>query len=92
MQTEIHKYQLIRSITQIDNIWVLTQIEAFVAQIQKHNPLWSQVVKPLRKTTTLAELKLAQNYQKPTQSEVDLLIKELAIEEPIDLLLAQLSK
>lgn len=92
MQTEVHKYQLIHTITQIENIWVLRQIEDFVQQIQERSQAWNRVVKPLRKTTSLEELKLAQNYQKTTQTEVDALIQALAIEEPIEVLLAQLSK
>ncbi len=92
MQTETDKYQLIHTIVQIENIWVLKKIAAFVQQIQEQNPSWNQIVKPLRKTTSLEELKLAQNYQKPLQTEVDDYIQKLAIEEPIEMLLAQLNK
>ena len=63
MQTETDKYQLIHTIVQIENIWVLKKIAAFVQQIQEQNPSWNQIVKPLRKTTSLEELKLAQNYR-----------------------------
>ena len=92
MQTEIQKYQLIHRITQIENSWVLQQIENFVQQLTKTKFVWNKVVKPLRKTTSLEGLKLAQNYQKPSQEQVDSLVQELAIEEPIEDLLAQLSR
>ncbi|MFN0200930.1 MAG: hypothetical protein ACKVTZ_05390 [Bacteroidia bacterium] len=92
MQPELQKYQLIQTITKIENDWMLQQISTFLQKLMLQNSAWGQVVKPLRKTTTLTGLKAAQNYQKPTQDKIDVAIQSLAIEEPIEELLAQLSK
>jgi len=92
MQSELQKYQLIQTITKIENDWVLQQISAFLQKLMQQNSAWGHIVKPLRKKTTLEGLKTSQNYQKPTQQEIDLAIQGLAIEEPIGELLMQLSK
>ena len=48
------------------------------------------IIKPLRKKLRIADLKKEQKYRGMNQAKLDLLINELDIQEPIEILLAQL--
>lgn len=49
------------------------------------------LVKPLRKTLDIETLKKEQNYKGANRQKIQQLIEEMAIEEPIEVLLAQLT-
>ncbi len=48
-----------------------------------------KVAKPLRKTLDIETLKKEQNYQGANKEKIERIIQEMAIEEPIEVLLAQ---
>ena len=87
------KYRIIQELIKTDDEKLITDLENRLAQDQEgdsREQLWDKVIKPMRKTISVDELATEQDY-KPLESEYFFsLTEELAIEEDIDELLAQL--
>lgn len=87
------KYRIIQELIKTEDEKLITDLENRLAQDQEGDSrehLWDKVIKPMRKTISIDELALEQDY-KPLEREYFFsLTEELAIEEDIDELLAQL--
>ena len=69
----------------------LTAAERLLATLSADDPLRA-VIKPMRKHVTAEQLMKEQNYTGTNWDRVHKLVDDLAIEEPIELLLAQLKE
>ena len=72
---------------------LITDLENRLAKGQEgdsNQQLWEKVIKPMRKTVSIEELAVEQNYKPLNRENFFSLAEELAIEEDIDELLAQL--
>ena len=87
------KYRIIQELIKTEDEKLITDLENRLAQDQESDSLeqlWDKVIKPMRKTISVDELASEQDY-KPLEREYFFsLTEELAIEEDIDELLAQL--
>ena len=66
-----------------------TATDKFLTALEPDSPL-RRAIKPVRKTITLEELIIEQNYKGTDWTKLNAMAKELDIQEPIELLLAQL--
>jgi hypothetical protein len=87
MTVEAKKYKLIKKITDLQDEDVLNKLELLLKQYSKGNSILMQIVKPIREEFDIEQLKKEQNYQGFDKEEVDRLIKEIDIQEPIEELL-----
>lgn len=65
-----------------------TQNEVQIPQITRS---FHKIAKPLRKKMDIEELKREQNYKGANKVKMQKIVAELAIEEPLELLLSQLT-
>lgn len=87
------KYRIIQELIKTDDEELITDLENRLAQDQEgdsREQLWDKVIKPMRKTISVDELASEQNYKPLDKEYFFSLTEELAIEEDIDELLAQL--
>jgi len=85
------KQQLIQDILKLEKEEDVSKIEAQVKEIQSSDDFISKI-KPTRKSVTLEQLIEEQNYTPIKREEFFAKAKELNIEEPLEVLLAQLTK
>ena len=86
------KYHLIQLISSIKNEKVLAQIQEKLEEIRRKEELIAQITRPMKKTLDVEEMKREQNWKPIDRAELQAIIKEMDIQEPIELLLSQLSK
>lgn len=84
------KYKLIQEIINMDDEVSIAKIEDQIEAIQKEDNIWHAAIKPMRKTITLAEMKVEQNYIPIDEETFFKLAKEVEVEESIEELLAML--
>lgn len=87
------KYRIIQELIKTDDEKLITDLENRLAQDQEgdsREQLWDKVIKPMRKTISVDELASEQGYKPLDKEYFFSLTEELAIEEDIDELLAQL--
>jgi hypothetical protein len=84
------KYRLIQEIINMDDESSIARIEDQIEAIQKENNIWHAVLKPMRKTITLEEMKEEQNYIPLDEKTFFEMADEVGIEESIEELLAML--
>jgi hypothetical protein len=87
MTVEAKKYKLIEKITDLQDEDVLNKLEILLGEYSKGNLILMEIVKPVREKFDIEQLKKEQNYQGFDKEEVDRLIKEIDIQEPIEELL-----
>jgi hypothetical protein len=87
MSLHSKKLRLIHQILQINDE---TFIDELIAQIK--SKISSQITTPIRPHFDLEAIKRAQGHQPIKKAEFDQLIKELNIQEPLEDLLAMLTK
>lgn len=87
MTVEAKKYKLIEKITDLQDEEVLNKLEILLGEHSKGNLILMEIVKPVREKFDIEQLKKEQNYQGFDKEEVDRLIKEIDIQEPIEELL-----
>ena len=63
--------------------------EQFLNTLSPNDPL-REAIKPIKSTITIEELTKEQNYQGTDWNKLNLIAENMAIKEPIELLLAQL--
>jgi len=85
------KQQLVQDILKLEKEEDVSKIEAQVKEIQSSDDFISKI-KPTRKGVTLEQLIEEQNYTPIKREEFFAKAKELNIEEPLEVLLAQLTK
>ena len=87
MIVETKKYKLIEKITSLQDEEVLNKLELLLKEYSSGNAILMEIVKPMREELDIEQLKLEQNYKGFNKEEVDQLIKEIDIQEPIEDLL-----
>ena len=87
MTVETKKYKLIERITSLQDEEVLNKLELVLNEYSRGNLILMEIVKPIREKLDLEQLKKEQNYQGFDKEEVDRLIKEIDLQEPIEELL-----
>ena len=87
---ELRKYRIINEINQFNDLKVLDQIEALLQQLRRQVELEKEMFRPLRDEITLDELLVEKKYQPIDRKKFDRLVSEMDIQEPLEVLLAQL--
>lgn len=87
MTVEAKKHKLIEKIADLQDEEVLNKLETLLGEYSKGNLIFMEIVKPVRDKFDIEQLKKEQNYQGFDKEEVDRLIKEIDIQEPIEELL-----
>jgi hypothetical protein len=89
MPLEALKLELIRKIMDEQDESRLHAVEATLAAAHQSDQeeLLRRIAKPTRRKLDIEELKREQNYSEPNQERLEYLIKELAVEEPLEELL-----
>ncbi len=91
MSLSERKYRLITQLTQVYDEKKLATLEAFLTDTGP-DELLTKVAKPMRKTVTIEELAREQNYKGIEPDEFQRIVERLDIQEPLDELLAALTK
>lgn len=90
MSLKTRKYKLIEELIKVSDEKVLSDLEhMFKVYLDNMNSI-SHLVKPMKEKLDIDKFIKEQNYQGVDKKFVDSLIDEMAIEEPIDELLAML--
>ena len=87
MTVETKKYKLIEKITSLQDEEVLNKLELVLNEYSRGNLILMDIVKPIREKLDIEQLKKEQNYQGFDKEEIDRLIKEIDLQEPIEELL-----
>lgn len=87
MTVDAKKYRLIEKITDLQDEEVLNKLDFILGEYSKGNLILMEIIKPMREKSDIEQLKKEQNYQGFNKEEVDRLIKEIDIQEPIEELL-----
>jgi len=89
MTIEAKKLYLIRKIMEIDDESVIDQLDELLGKEPVEDQDWilQQLNKPIKKKLDLEEVKREQNFEEVDKEEVERLIKEADIQEPIEELL-----
>lgn len=86
------KYHLIQLISAIEDEKALAKIQEELEEIQRRENLLAKITKPMKKTLDVEEMKREQNWKPVDMEEWHRLAEEIDIQEPIEVLLAQLTK
>lgn len=84
------KYNLIQAIIYLEDESAISRLEDELVTIQKAEKLWHSIIKPMRKSITMAEMKEEQHYVPIDEKTFFELADQVGIEEPIEDLLAML--
>ncbi len=87
MTLESRKFRLIQLITGLDNEFIISKLESLIVQLSKEDQLLFKLSQPMKERLDINELIEKQGYKPPTKEEIDALIKEADIQEPIEELL-----
>ncbi len=89
MTIEGKKLYLIRKIMEISDESVIDQLDELIGQQPEEDKDWilRQLNKPIKEKLDLEEVKREQNFEEVDKEEVEALIKEADIQEPIEELL-----
>jgi len=92
---ESRKLDVIKLVMEVQNEEVLSKFEDEAIKIKDNynfKPDIADAIKPVRKNVSLEQLKKEQNYQPVSYQEFRQLADKIEIEEPIEELLATLTK
>lgn len=84
---EIRKFHLIKTIANVQNEYLLQQLEEILAQWKDNNldfELLAQMSKPISKDISVEDLIKQQNYQGIDKEFFGMLVNEINIEEPLE--------
>lgn len=89
MTIEGKKLYLIRKIMEISDESVIDQLDELIGKKPEEDKDWilRQLNKPIKEKLDVEEVKRAQNFEQIDKEEVEALIKEADIQEPIEELL-----
>lgn len=90
MTVQAKKYQIIEQITHIEDEQLLDQLQHWIEVNQSNDSILASLIKPMREKLDIEQLKIEQNYKGFDKVEVDRLIKEADIQEPIEELLSMI--
>jgi hypothetical protein len=86
------KYRLIQMISAIQDDDLLDRLEDYLSVMTTQDRVLARIAKPIQAKIDLEKIKHAQNWKPVDRKKFDTLIQDLDIQEPIDLLLSQLSR
>ena len=86
---QAHLIQRVKSTTDVDK---LVRFLIFLDELPISEDSAKRIFRPIRKGITLEMLKKEQNFQGTNWDKADEWVKELDIQEPIEILLSQLSE
>lgn len=88
------KVRLINAISQLDNVKLVEKVEQLLlAELAStQNKALEALLQPIVEKTDLNEILKEQHYTGPNRKRFSKFVKELNIEEPIEQLMAQLTK
>lgn len=84
MTLDFRKYRLIKFILGLTDELLVRKIESFVEPSREEDSVLQSLQKPIHKSLDLDALMVEQNFASPTQKELDQIIQDAAIEEPIE--------
>ena len=84
MTLDFRKYRLIRFIMALTDDLALSKFEALVEVSEKEDHLLKSLQLPITQKLDLATLMDAQDFKSASQAELNQIIKDAAIEEPIE--------
>ncbi len=87
MTVQAKKYHIIERITHIDDEKLLDKLEVLIKDYKPVDDALFGLVKPLREKLDIEQLKVEQNYSGFDPEEVEKIIQEMDIREPLDELL-----
>ena len=87
MNLEARKYKLISQITHLQSEVDIAQLEIIFKNMTGNNDLLKKLAKPMRDKLDINQLIKEQGFNGVDRKKFDALIKELAIQEPIEELL-----
>lgn len=87
MTLELRKYRIIKSITESTDEKIVGQIESIIEGINSSTELLNKLSSSTKEKLDLDKLMKEQNYVHPTKEELEQIIEDAAIEEPIEELL-----
>lgn len=87
MTLELRKYKLIKLITDLNDEATLAKVEQLLHSNDEQDQQLLNLIKPIKETLDIEALMKEQNYSHPTSTELDEIIREADIEEPIEELL-----
>lgn len=86
------KDYLIKLISAIDSETALSRLQELVEKIRQQDELTSMLTKPIPETLDVESIKRRQNWKGVDRKKWDKIIEEMDIQEPVEVLLAQLTK
>lgn len=87
MTVESKKYRLIEKITGLQDESILDKLALVFEEYSQGSLMLQTIIKPIRQKLDIEELKQEQNYQGFDQEEVDRLIEDIDLQEPLEELL-----
>ncbi len=86
------KDYLIKLISAIEDEAVLTLLREILEKVQQQQDLVAMLTKPMPETLDVDAIKQRQNWKGVDRAKWDKIIEELDIQEPVETLVAQLTK
>lgn len=90
METDTKKLRLIKQITEIEDQALVDRLEHMVNATSHTLTVLNELDKPIEKKFDLEKIKKEQNFQPINKEDLNKLIQEADIQEPIEELLAML--
>jgi len=87
MTAQSRKYKLLQRIEAVEDDTTIHQLEDVLDQLLTENKALAVLNTPIRERLDIDELIREQNYQHPTKEELNEIIEEADIQEPIEVLL-----
>lgn len=84
MTAEIKKIKLIKQIADLQDEEVLKKVELLLDNSDRLDSVFESLLKPIEDKIDIEQLKKEQNYQGFDKKEVDRLIKEIDLQEPLE--------
>jgi hypothetical protein len=81
------KYRLIKLITDLTDETLLQKLEQLLVSENEQDKLLFQSLQPMREKLDIEDLAVEQDYTHPESEEIEEIIKEADIQEPIEKLL-----
>lgn len=84
MTLEAKKYHLIEQIMAIQEEALLNRLEILLNNLTQENQALLKLIQPTREKLDIEKLAQEQNYQGVDQDEMNRLVKEIALDEPLE--------
>lgn len=87
MTVQLRKYKLLQRIEAVEDEPIIHRLEDVLDELLAENKTLAKLSTPMRERLDIDELIREQNYQHPTKEELDDIIQQADIQEPIEDLL-----